>query len=153
MAIKTPVPSQALLRSLRYHAPSTEAACIAIPQCRRSKLHTTPRQFDNNESETRKSFRGQLYESTAQRVIRQKEEAARYRNDDVSDFARNSAFAASIVGFLSLSYYVGSTRPWARNPNSTLPVEEAEKLRHDIRPHNLQGAWIDLCLLLWGGKC
>ena len=49
------------------------------------------------------------------------------------------------IGF---SYSFASQRPFAKNPNSTLPLEEAERLRHKTNRNDVQSAWIDLCIML-----
>ena len=69
-------------------------------------------------------------------------------NKPTTAFARNTAIAFSIVGFSLLSYFAGSMRPYEKVSESTLSLERAEKLRHDTRPHTLQSAWVDLCLIL-----
>ena len=149
MVAQTPVPSKALLRSLQL-APTSSSQCMrTVFRQSRRKIHTSRCYLEEQDSEPRKSFRGQLYESTAQRLKRQRDEEALFRsNKPTTAFARNGAIAFSIVGFSLLSYLAGSMRPYERVSESTLSLERTEKLRHDTRPHTLQGAWIDLCLIL-----
>ena len=148
MAVQMPVPSQALLRSLRLAPCSCQCPRTITPSCRRA-FHPNRRRHEEGAPELKKSFRGQLYESTAQRIKRQREEEAAHTPErPVTMFGKNLAIAFSITGFSLLAYFAGSSRPYARLSDSTLPLEKMEKLRLDTRPHNLQGAWIDLCLIL-----
>ncbi|KAL9104312.1 MAG: hypothetical protein Q9163_000753 [Psora crenata] len=153
MALKTPIPSKALLRSLRWTPPLRHCVLRQCPRGashRRGRaLHTTPFRLEQEQKDFRKSFRGQLFESTAQRVKRQREQAAAYANNQpMSAFFKNISITFSIVVSSALAYFAGSQRPYEKNPNSTLPVEQAEKLRLNSKPHNLQAAWVDLCIML-----
>ena len=88
MAGKMSRPSLALLRSLR-HIPPSRQCTRQLPIGGRRALHTSPKSFSNEE----KSFRGQLYESTARRIQAQREAEARFASmTPDSGFARNSAF-------------------------------------------------------------
>lgn len=81
-------PSLVFLRSLR-HIPLSQQCSRQIPIGSRRALHTSPRCFSNQE----KTFRGQLYESTARRIQAQREAEARFASmTPLSTFARNSAF-------------------------------------------------------------
>ena len=52
-------------------------------------FHSSPKLF----TEPEKSFRGQLYESTARRIQRQREDEVRFAsNMPISPFARSAAF-------------------------------------------------------------
>lgn len=85
-------PSAALLRSLRP-SPSLQHCSRHGPLVSRRSLHRSPRLF---EEET-KSFRGQLYESTARRIQRQREVEAAYADAmPPSHFARQAAFTFCI---------------------------------------------------------
>lgn len=76
------------LRSLRY-MPLSRQCLRQVPVVRRRSLHTSPKSFSSDE----KSFRGQLYESTARRIQAQREAEARFASmTPMSSFAQNSAF-------------------------------------------------------------
>ena len=82
-------PSAALLRSLRS-SPSLRQCPRQFPIGGKRPLHTSPKSL---EEEGQKSFRGQLYESTARRIQRQREAEARFASmTPPSAFARNAAF-------------------------------------------------------------
>lgn len=86
MSGKMPCPSVALLRSLR-HMPLSRQSSRQIPVGGRRTLHTSPRSFSNEE----KTFRGQLYESTARRIQAQREAEARFASlTPFSAFASNA---------------------------------------------------------------
>ena len=85
-------PSAALLRSLRP-SPSLQHCSRHCPFVSRRSLHRSPRLFE----EEQKSFRGQLYESTARRIQRQREIEAAYADAmPPSTLARNLAFTFCI---------------------------------------------------------
>ena len=87
-----PSPSPALLRSLRPSA-SLQHCPWHGPFVSRRSLHRSPRLFE----EEKKSFRGQLYESTARRIQRQREVEAAYAEAmPPSQFARQAAFTFCI---------------------------------------------------------
>lgn len=85
---KMSCPSLVFLRSLR-RLPLSRQCSRQFPVGRRRALHTSPKSL----SEEEKSFRGQLYESTARRIQAQREAEARFASmQPTSDFARNSAY-------------------------------------------------------------
>ena len=85
-------PSVALLRSLKP-SPSLQHCSRHGPFVTRRSLHRSPRLFE----EEKKSFRGQLYESTARRIQRQREVEAAYAEAiPPSHFARQAAFTFCI---------------------------------------------------------
>lgn len=85
-------PSAALLRSLRP-SPSLQHCSRLCPFVSRRSLHRSPRLCE----EEQKSFRGQLYESTARRIQRQREIEAAYADAmPPSTLARNMAFTFCI---------------------------------------------------------
>ena len=91
-------PSAALLRSLRP-SPSLQHCSRHCPFVSRRSLHRSPRLFE----EEQKSFRGQLYESTARRIQRQREIEAAYADAmPPSTLARNLAFTFCISPRLQL---------------------------------------------------
>ena len=89
--ISSPSPAN-LLRSLKP-SPSLQHRSRHGPFVGRRSLHRSPRLFE----EEKKSFRGQLYESTARRIQRQREVEAAYAEAmPPSQFARQAAFTFCI---------------------------------------------------------
>ncbi|KAL9125839.1 MAG: hypothetical protein Q9217_005014 [Psora testacea] len=147
------MPSQGLVQILRVAPPLRQCflrACLRNASLRRGRaLHTTPLRLEKEQTEFRKSFRGQLYESTAARVKRQREEAAEVANaQPLKRSFRNALITFNMVSLTLMGYFAGCQRPYEKDPNSTLPLERADRLRLDMRPHNVQAAWIDLCIML-----
>ena len=148
MAAKMPIPSRALLRSLAFAPPLRHCLRITASVPKRRTLHATPIRLAD-EKELKKSFRGQLYESTAERLKRQRdEESVYFDSQPISAFGKNAAFTASIVLASFFAYYFAYQRPLEKYPHSTLPLDRAEKLTLNVKPHNLEAAWIDFCILL-----
>ena len=81
-------PSAALLRFLGQTA-SLRNCPQRIPPAGRRPFHSSTRVLEEREL----SFRGQLYESTARRIKREREAEARFANmQPPTAFARNAAF-------------------------------------------------------------
>ena len=81
-------PSVLLLRSLRLQ-PIPRQCSQRLPLGGRRALHTSPKFFSNEE----RTFRSQLYESTARRIQAQREAEARFAAaSPTSNSARRSAF-------------------------------------------------------------
>lgn len=164
MSKSRPVPSVALLRSLRASVSDAEltvsAQCLAPLPCwrathttwQRRQLSTSTCRAEQLADETMsRSFRAQLYESTAERLQREKEAEIRQRESrPTSIFARNAFFTLSIVISSGIAYYIGSSRPLLRHTKSTLSVDEVEppEKLHQATKLNLQNVWVDLCLIV-----
>ncbi|PGH10171.1 glycolate oxidase, subunit GlcD [Helicocarpus griseus UAMH5409] len=141
------VPSTAL-RALRHphtHTPRQTPISTthpALPQC----LRLQSRRFGATSrcTQEKPSFKGQLYESTQQRLARERAEQAKYaRSQQTSSGAR--AFALTFV-LLSASvgcYYLGSLKPASLPSSSTTSLADIHPPRHDTSPSNLQAAWAD----------
>ncbi|KAL9637223.1 MAG: hypothetical protein Q9164_002323 [Protoblastenia rupestris] len=153
MATQIPIPSQALLRSLQLAPPHRQCLRRQLlrntPLRRRRALHTTPLRLAEEQTEFRKSFRGQLFESTAARIKRERDELNEYADvGPINAVFRRVAITFSIVFSSCLAYLAGRQRPYEKDPNSTLPLKNADKLQHNTKPHNFQAAWIDLCIMI-----
>ena len=153
MATQIPIPSQALLRSLQLAPPHRQCLRRQLlrntPLRRRRALHTTPLRLAAEQTEFRKSFRGQLFESTAARLKRERDELNEYADvAPINAVFRRVAITFSIVMSSCLGYLAGCYRPYEKDPNSTLPLKNADKLQHNTKPHNFQAAWIDLCIMI-----
>ncbi|WEW59895.1 D-lactate ferricytochrome c oxidoreductase [Emydomyces testavorans] len=95
-------------------------------------------------AEERPTFKGQLYESTQQRISRERAELERYaRMQRESPALRNTAITLTIIVTALGCYYLGSLRPASLPESSTTPLHEAQKPHHDTSPGNLQAAWSD----------
>ncbi|KMU72608.1 D-lactate dehydrogenase [Coccidioides immitis RMSCC 3703] len=96
------------------------------------------------EREERPTFKGQLYESTQQRIQRERAELERYaRMQKDSSALRNTAITFTVLVTALGCYYLGSLRPAALPESSTTPLYSAPKPHHDTSPGNLQAAWSD----------
>ncbi|EER25806.1 D-lactate ferricytochrome c oxidoreductase [Coccidioides posadasii str. Silveira] len=95
-------------------------------------------------AEERPTFKGQLYESTQQRIQRERAELERYaRMQKDSSALRNTAITFTVLVTALGCYYLGSLRPAALPESSTTPLYSAPKPHHDTSPGNLQAAWSD----------
>ncbi|KAI1976671.1 D-lactate ferricytochrome c oxidoreductase [Ophidiomyces ophidiicola] len=95
-------------------------------------------------AEERPTFKGQLYESTQQRIQRERADLDRYaRMQKESPALRNTAITISVLVTALGCYYLGSLRPAALPESSTTPLHTAQKPEHDTSPANLQAAWSD----------
>ena len=83
MSQKMYTPSASLLRCFRHTLRKNSVASRLL-------FHNSPRRFEEEEG---RSFQGQLYESTARRIKRQREAEARFAgHNETSNMARNFAF-------------------------------------------------------------
>ncbi|KAI9837007.1 MAG: hypothetical protein M1819_000656 [Sarea resinae] len=97
-----------------------------------------------SRDEEGKSFKGQLYDSTAQRVRREREEQRRFAHErSESSGGRNAALTFVILSSSLGCYWLGSLNPTAPSDKSTTPLVAAEPPHHNIAPTNLQAAWAD----------
>ncbi|KAF6234908.1 hypothetical protein HO173_006838 [Letharia columbiana] len=136
-------PSFLTLRSLR-HMPLSRQCARPLPVGGRRNLHTSPKSFSN---EVEKTFRGQLYESTARRIQAQREAEARFASmSPTSDFARQSAFTFAIVFSCALAYWLGTMKPDKVSPLSTAPLSSMEPKgpKHNTSPTNIEACWTDM---------
>ncbi|KAL9012230.1 MAG: hypothetical protein Q9173_002998 [Seirophora scorigena] len=141
MAGKPLCPSLALLRSFaRTHQSRQSLHHIPSPHPR--ALHVS-RALAQDEK-PQKSFHGQLYESTAERVQRERAEQerfARLRNE--SGRGRNAAVTAVFLSSSLLCYFLGTQGHHPVAPTSTLPLASTDPPYHKTGDANLQAAWAD----------
>ncbi|OAX84548.1 glycolate oxidase, subunit GlcD [Emergomyces africanus] len=95
--------------------------------------------------EDRPSFKGQLYESTQQRLTRERAEQSRYARaqHDTTPGVRAVAMTVVLVSASLGCYYLGSLKPADVPTTSTTPLATTRPPRHDTSPSNLQAAWAD----------
>ncbi|EAW10867.1 D-lactate dehydrogenase (cytochrome) [Aspergillus clavatus NRRL 1] len=100
-------------------------------------------------SEKSQSFKKQLYESTQQRLKRERAEQERFAQYQTqSPGGRYAALTFALIFFSTGAYYLGSLKPASLPTSSTTPLSELEPPRHDISPSNLQAAWADFVEIL-----
>lgn len=89
-------------------------------------------------------FKNQLYESTQQRLKRERAEQERYAQYQTQSLGgRYAALMFALVFFSTGAYYLGSLKPASLPTTSTSNLYELEPPRHNISPSNLQAAWAD----------
>ncbi|RAH71231.1 FAD-binding oxidoreductase [Aspergillus aculeatinus CBS 121060] len=99
--------------------------------------------------EKSQSFKHQLYESTQQRLKRERAEQERYSEYQTqSQGGRYAAMMFALTFFSTGAYFLGSLKPASLPTSSTTPIYEAEPPRHNVSPSNLQAAWADFVDIL-----
>ncbi|KAL4917057.1 hypothetical protein BDW62DRAFT_184464 [Aspergillus aurantiobrunneus] len=89
-------------------------------------------------------FKNQLYESTQQRLRRERAEQERYAQYQTqTQGGRYAGLMFALVFFSTGAYYLGSLKPASLPTTSTSNLYELEPPRHDISLSNLQAAWAD----------
>ncbi|CEL06719.1 Putative D-lactate dehydrogenase (Cytochrome) [Aspergillus calidoustus] len=103
-------------------------------------------QLSNRRSAEEKPqpFKNQLYESTQQRLKRERAEQERYAQYQTqSQGGRYAAMMFALVFFSTGAYYLGSLKPASLPTTSTSNVYDLDSPQHDISQSNLQAAWAD----------
>ncbi|PVH86562.1 hypothetical protein DL98DRAFT_449704 [Cadophora sp. DSE1049] len=91
-----------------------------------------------------RTFKGQLYESAAVRLERERAEQARFskqRNEGAG--GRNSALTFVIIATALGGYYFGSRSAPTLSTASTVPLSAATPPKHDVSGSNMEAAWAD----------
>ncbi|KAF7864013.1 hypothetical protein EAF04_006978 [Stromatinia cepivora] len=137
MSFSRRAPSSALLSSLRASS-SRSQFCLRSPATRLRYAST-----EQNPGEGR-SFKGQLYESTQARLIKERAEREQYsKNRNESSGGKNSALTFVIISVAIGGYYFGSFRNPGAPTTSTTPLSTTKPLRHNTGRSNLESAWAD----------
>ncbi|KAL9000192.1 MAG: hypothetical protein Q9169_001094 [Polycauliona sp. 2 TL-2023] len=147
MASKPFCPSVALLRSLERVSSS--------PQCLRQTALRQQRAFHASRilAKDPQTFHGQLYESTAERVKKERAEQQRFAEArGESNKGRNGAVTAVVLGTGLLAYWAGSKKYRPPAPESTLPLAATVEPHHNIGKANLQAAWSDFVDIVGEGN-
>ncbi|MCJ1473920.1 D-lactate ferricytochrome c oxidoreductase [Lambiella insularis] len=131
-------PSMALLRSLRSAAAHPPRPLVGSLRSKR-KFHKLGPAFDEQ-----RSFRGQLYESVAARLERERAEQRRFARER----GENSRGGTAVRIFALLAtaagcYYLGTLGPAVPSTTSTSPLGSTEPPQHNTAPINLEAAWAD----------
>ncbi|KAH8692442.1 D-lactate dehydrogenase [Talaromyces proteolyticus] len=110
-------------------------------------LFPLSRQFTSTRQpreEQRPSFKGQLYESTQQRLKRERAEQEKYSQyHTASSGGRYAALLFVLVFFSTGGYYLGTLKPAPPPTSSTTTLSNLQPVRHDTSSSNLQAAWAD----------
>ena len=94
--------------------------------------------------EERPDFKSQLWQSTTERVQREKAEQERYaRHRNVGSGSSGLAYSIALLALCTGTYYLGTITAPQPATSSTLPLRKSEKLNHDLSDKNLQAAWAD----------
>ncbi|KNG90259.1 D-lactate dehydrogenase [Aspergillus nomiae NRRL 13137] len=103
----------------------------------------------NYEDGRPQSFKNQLYESTQQRLKRERAEQERYAQYQTqSQGGRYTALTFALVFFSTGAYFLGTLKPPSLPTSSTTNILELEPPRHNISQSNLQAAWADFVDIL-----
>ncbi|KEF56714.1 D-lactate dehydrogenase (cytochrome) [Exophiala aquamarina CBS 119918] len=133
-----------ILRGLEKHQP--QQLCGV-----RSFYNSTPRLQGKEEEEGKPSFRGQLYESTADRLARERADQARYIKESDArkpNEGRTLATSLVILSVAAAAYVLGTRSEKPIDTTSTTSLARAHKPQHDTRTSVLQAAWTDLALVV-----
>jgi D-lactate dehydrogenase (cytochrome) len=100
-------------------------------------------------NEKHASFKSQLYESTQQRLKRERAEQERFAQyQPQSAGGRYAALVFTLVFFSTGAYFLGSLKPAALPKTSTTTLADLEAPQHNVSPSNLQAAWTDFVEIL-----
>ncbi|KAI9783180.1 MAG: D-lactate ferricytochrome c oxidoreductase [Peltula sp. TS41687] len=113
-------------------------------QAPRTAFFSTAKEKKEPPPERARSFEGQLYESTARRVERERAEQRRYAQERGDDNAGRPAALTFVILAASLTcYYLGTRTKAPPAPTSTAPLAETTPPKHNVSVSNLQPAWTD----------
>ncbi|KAJ9194241.1 CAZyme family AA7 [Paecilomyces variotii] len=125
------------------------------PKLSRFAIHQNSnivRQFSAStcyRKEEKPSFKGQLYESTHQRLLRERAEQERFAQYQArSPGPRYVALTVVLVFLTTGSYFLGSLKPAALPTSSTSSLVDTAPPRHNTSTSNLQAAWADFVEIL-----
>ncbi|KAL8942214.1 MAG: hypothetical protein Q9216_001790 [Gyalolechia sp. 2 TL-2023] len=146
MANKALRPSVDVLRA--FARPPTSQQCLHKIAIRNQRAFHFSRVL-GEEERPQKSFHGQLYESTFERVQRERKEQERFANlRRESGKGRNSAITTGFVSFSLICYFLGTQKYRPPSPDSTLPLAATESPYHKTGTANLEAAWSDFVDIL-----
>ncbi|PWY66858.1 hypothetical protein BO70DRAFT_433034 [Aspergillus heteromorphus CBS 117.55] len=94
-------------------------------------------------------FKHQLYESTQQRLKRERAEQKRYSQYQTqSQGGRYAALMFALAFFSTGAYFLGTLKPADLPTSSITSLLDTERPRHNISSSNLQAAWADFVEIL-----
>ncbi|KAJ5109787.1 hypothetical protein N7532_002432 [Penicillium argentinense] len=133
--------------ALRGALQSLRARPVGIPQQR--LFGASARCAANDKQSQQQSFKSQLYESTQQRLKRERAEQERFAQYQTqSPGGRYAAMMFALVFFSTGAYYLGSLKPAALPTSSTTTLADLDAPKHNVSPSNLQAAWSDFVEIL-----
>ncbi|KEQ67270.1 FAD-binding domain-containing protein [Aureobasidium melanogenum CBS 110374] len=134
-----------MLRNGIVHIERTQTLNRTLTKAPRAVRRVGRRGYASEEEA--KSFKGQLYDSTAQRL--QRERADQLRFAEIRAAQKSSGGSpvwmvplVLLTGALG-GYIAGQQAPADPAPTSTLPLAAASPPKHNIAPTNLEAAWTD----------
>ncbi|KAL9048543.1 MAG: hypothetical protein Q9162_007672 [Coniocarpon cinnabarinum] len=135
-------------RALHSHPASS---LLARPHISRSirpvlaRRHYAKRQPSPRNDAERPDFKSQLWQSTTERVQREKEEQERFaRIRNVGGGGGGGvATTLSLLFACVVAYGLGSMTAPKLTTSSTLSLKDSPELKHDLSENNLQAAWAD----------
>ncbi|OAL70897.1 D-lactate dehydrogenase [Trichophyton violaceum] len=99
---------------------------------------------EQEEKKRQDSFKGQLYESTQQRLDRERAELQRFaRMQKQSPHIQYTAMTITVIVTALGCYFLGTLKPAELPASSTTPLIDAQPPQHNVSPSNLQAAWAD----------
>ena len=112
------------------------------------RVQAIGRRWYTNEKEERESFKGQLYQSTHERVQREKADQERFAQHREAQKASGGSYGLVVPLVLAVGalggWFLGKQTPKEPEPLSTAPLSLAKPPQHDTSPATLQAAWADL---------
>lgn len=103
------------------------------------------------EERPKHSFRGQVYESTLERLERERAEDEKYRQIRAAREGQGSRHVALMTFVLATAfgtYYLGTLNPRERLPTSTITLEDTPKHQHKTDASTVQAAWVDFAQIV-----
>ncbi|EON67118.1 hypothetical protein W97_06371 [Coniosporium apollinis CBS 100218] len=136
---------RALLRANDALKPSATARALnrtsVLLRNQARPISSTARRRENDDGRT---FKGQLYDSTRERLQRERAEQARFAKQRQLGTGGTGLRIAFITVFSALvGYYAGSLTPSPLPITSTTPLGSVKPPEHNTAPTNLQAAWTD----------
>ncbi|KAL2349990.1 D-lactate dehydrogenase [Cryomyces antarcticus] len=129
------------LRSVRRRW--TSPRCLQTGRTPTYSGHIGRRHYANVAEEGR-SFKGQLYDSTAARLQRERAEQARFASQrTLGTGGRGLATTFMVLSASLACYYLGTLNPAPPSTASTTPLAAVTPPQHNVAPTNLQAAWTD----------
>ncbi|KAJ9616394.1 D-lactate ferricytochrome c oxidoreductase [Cladophialophora chaetospira] len=105
-----------------------------------------------DNSQENLSFRGQLYQSTAERLKRERASEESYIKAQAQrgggSGARTLSLSIVILSVAGAAYYLGTKGERPLEVFSTTPLSRAHPPQHDTRTSNLQAAWVDFAQIV-----
>ncbi|KIW43773.1 glycolate oxidase, subunit GlcD [Exophiala oligosperma] len=140
-------PATSVLRCIETQSQCRTSILQSVPAVR--SFHSSTRTFDKQEEASR-SFRGQLYESTSDRLKRERQEQAQYikASSERKGEPRTLALSVVILSVAGGAYWLGSRGEKTLDTTSTTPLARAQPPQLDTRDSVLQAAWVDFAQIV-----